>query len=100
MELREIIGLILLHNLIGCFILVINMVSFNGSTWFHRIDSWAFVNPFVVYKFNTSVNWLGAFIIALLLSLACPVGAVLYWIYKLGWLFCKLCTIGRKQGNV
>ena len=96
MELGEIIVLILSHNLIGGFILFINMVGFNGSTWFHRIGSWAFVNPFVVYKFNTSVNWFGAFVIALLLSLACPVGAILYLIYKLGWLFCKLCTIGRK----
>ena len=96
MELREIIGLIVVYNFIGGFILFVNMVGFNVSTWFHRIDSWAFVNPFVVYKFNTSVNWFGAFVIALLLSLVCPIGATLYWIYKLGWLFCKLCTVGRR----
>ncbi len=95
MTLSDIILLAVLHNCLSGFILFMTMVS-DYHTWFHRIDSWAFVNPFVVYKFNTSVNWFGAFVIAFLLSLACPIGAVLYWIYKLGWLFCKLCTIGRK----
>jgi hypothetical protein len=77
-------------------ILISIMMQIGGNTWFHRIYSWAFVNPFVVYKFNTSVNWFGAFMIALALSLVCPFGAMSYWIYKLGWLFCKLCTVGRK----
>ena len=95
MTVDAIISLSIFYNFLGCIILFLIMVS-DFNTWFNRIDSWAFVNPFVVYKFNTSVNWFGAFVIALLLSLACPVGAVLYWIYKLVWLFCKLCTIGRK----
>ena len=96
MTANDLILLALLHNILGGFILFMIMLS-DYYTWFHKIDSWAFVNPFVVYKFNTSVNWFGAFVIALLLSLACPVGAVFYWIYKLVWLFCKLCTVGRKR---
>lgn len=95
MTLEDISLLTLLHNILGGFILFMTMIGYY-HTWFHRIGSWAFVNPFVVYRFNTSVNWFGAFVIAFLLSLACPVGAVLYWIYKLVWLFCKLCTVGRK----
>lgn len=95
MTIGDMIGVFIIYNMFGAFVLVINMAIYS-HTWFNRIGSWAFVNPFVVYKFNTSVNWFGAFVIALLLSLACPVGAVLYWIYKLGWLFCKLCTVGRK----
>lgn len=95
MTLHDLIGLFALYNLLGGFILLMNAIG-DYCTWFHRIGSWAFVNPFIVYRFNTSVNWFGAFVIAFLLSLACPVGAVLYWIYKLIWLFCKLCTIGRR----
>ncbi len=92
-----ILGVLVLISFIGgLIILVIMLESGYDKNWLQQIDSWAFVNPFVVYKFNTSVNWFGAFVIAFLLSLACPVGAVLYWIYKLGWLFCKLCTVGRK----
>lgn len=95
MTLGELIGLFTLYNFVGGLILLMTMTG-DYHTWFHKIDSWAFVNPFVVYKFNTSVNWFGAFVIALLLSLVCPIGAVCYWIYKLGWLFCKLCTVGRR----
>ena len=66
------------------------------SSWIGKTKCWAFVNPFVVYRYNTSVNWFGAIVIALLLTIVCPIGAALYWIYNLGWLFCKLCTIGRR----
>ena len=95
MTLYDIIIWAVLYNILGGFILFMTMIS-DYHTWLNKIGSWACVNPFVVYKFNTSVNWFGAFVIALLLSLACPIGAVFYWIYKLGWLFCKLCTVGRK----
>ena len=67
------------------------------SLWLSRTRFWAFVNPFEVYRTNTSVNWFGALMIALALTIVCPIGAVLYWIGQLGWLFCKLCTIGRKN---
>jgi hypothetical protein len=92
-----ILGVLVLISFIdGLILSVIMLESGYDKNWLQQIGSWAFVNPFVVYKFNTSVNWFGAFVIAFLLSLACPIGAMLYWIYKLGWLFCKLCTIGRK----
>ena len=66
------------------------------NSWISKAECWEFVNPFAVYRYNTSVNWFGAIMIALSLTVVCPIGAALYWIYKLGWLFCKLCTIGRK----
>ena len=51
-------------------------------------DSWEFVNPVHVYKYN-KVNWFGAIIVALVYNVLCPVGSVCYWCYK-------LCTVGRK----
>lgn len=52
-------------------------------------DGWALCNPYWVHKYNTSVNWFGAIVLALGYSLLSPVAALCYWFYK-------LCTIGRK----
>ena len=51
-------------------------------------DGWELCNPYWVYQYNKDVNWFGAFFLALLYSLACPLGAICYWFYK-------LCTVGR-----
>lgn len=47
-----------------------------------------FVNPSVIYK-QTRVNWFGAFFLATLYGIMCPIGTAGYWLYK-------LCTVGRK----
>ena len=47
-----------------------------------------FVNPLVIYK-QTKVNWFGAFFLATLYGMMCPICAAGYWLYK-------LCTVGRK----
>ena len=47
-----------------------------------------FVNPAFVHKHNR-VNWFGAFVVATLYGLICPVATIGYWFYK-------LCTIGVK----
>ena len=47
-----------------------------------------FVNPMVIYKW-TRVNWFGAFFLAALYGVMCPICAIGYWFYK-------LCTVGRK----
>jgi hypothetical protein len=52
-------------------------------------DSIEFCNPFVVYKYNKSVNWFGALVLSLLYSALSPLGAAIYWFYM-------LCTVGRK----
>lgn len=50
-------------------------------------DGWEFVNPIYIYKYN-HVNWFGAIVVALFYNLLCPVGSLIYWVYK-------LCTVGR-----
>lgn len=47
-----------------------------------------FVNPLVIYK-QTKVNWFGAFFLATLYGMMCPICTAIYWFYK-------LCTVGRK----
>ena len=47
-----------------------------------------FVNPLVIYK-QTKVNWFGAFFLATLYGMMCPICTAGYWLYK-------LCTVGRK----
>ena len=52
-------------------------------------------NPIVIYK-NHKVNYFGCFVLMLVYHVIFLPFAVGYWLYKLGWLFCKLCTVGRK----
>ena len=47
-----------------------------------------FVNPLVIYN-QTRVNWFGAFFLATLYGVMCPIATLIYWLYK-------LCTVGRK----
>lgn len=47
-----------------------------------------FVNPLVIYK-QTKVNWFGAFFLATLYGMMCPICTAGYWLHK-------LCTVGRK----
>ena len=47
-----------------------------------------FVNPLVIYG-RTKVNWFGAFFLATLYGMMCPICTTGYWLYK-------LCTVGRK----
>ena len=47
-----------------------------------------FVNPLIIYK-RTRVNWFGAFFLATLYGVMCPVATFIYWLYK-------LCTVGRR----
>lgn len=47
-----------------------------------------FVNPLVIYK-RVGVNWFGAFFLAALYGMMCPICTAVYWLYK-------LCTVGRK----
>lgn len=55
-------------------------------------EGFEFVNPVFIYK-HCRVNVFGAIILALLMSLICPLGTVGYWFYK-------LCTIGRKADDI
>ena len=77
-------------------IILLSVWNNNYSSWFGRTSWWGFVNPFIVYRENKKVNWFGAIVLALIFTVICPIGAVIYWIGVLIWLFCKLCTVGRK----
>ena len=73
---------IIVWNLVGLFI-----QFFIGINYYQ--DAIEFCNPRVVYKYNKSVNWFGALVLSLLYSVLSPLGATIYWFYK-------LCTVGRK----
>ena len=74
-------------SVIGGFILVFpHCAKTRGAIY--MADGWEFVNPFHIYKY-ARVNWFGAIVLALIYSAICPVGAAIYWFYK-------LCTVGRK----
>lgn len=48
-----------------------------------------FVNPKYLYE-EICVNWFGAIFLATIYGSMCPIGTIIYWIYK-------LCTVGRKD---
>lgn len=54
-----------------------------------KCDGFEFVNPNWIYR-NYRVNKFGAIFLSVLFGLICPIGTIIYWIYK-------LCTIGRKK---
>lgn len=83
-----IITCIILWNGFGVAVLIpiLSYVKPYGAVG--QADGMEFVNPIFVYKHNR-VNWFGAFVVATLYGLVCPVATIGYWIYK-------LCTIGRR----
>ena len=78
--------LIIVWNFVGGFILMIVHGAQNRGAIF-MADGWEFVNPTHIYKYN-HVNWFGAFVVAIIYNALCPIGAAIYWLYK-------LCTVGR-----
>lgn len=82
MTIREIIGLILIWNILGFFTLLYPAVTYTK----YGFD---IINPKVIYK-NIKVNRFGCFWLTLLFNLLCPIVTICYWFYK-------LCTIGRKD---
>ena len=96
MDMAKLIILFCGWNGVGGIILLSTWAD-SYSFWFGRVSCWGFVNPFIVYRENKKVNWFGAIVLALIFTVICPIGAVIYWISVLIWLFCKLCTVGRKK---
>ena len=74
----HIVGFVIWLVLGGCFNVQVIQYSFGIE----------FVNPLVIYK-QTKVNWFGAFFLATLYGMMCPICTAGYWLYK-------LCTVGRK----
>lgn len=54
-----------------------------------QTKGWELCNPYWVHYYHSSVNWFGAAVLCLVYNVLCPVGAIMYWFYK-------LCTVGRK----
>jgi hypothetical protein len=50
-------------------------------------DGWELCNPYWFHLYH-KVNWFGAVMGSLFYTFLCPLGAVIYWFYK-------LCTVGR-----
>lgn len=74
---------ILLWSFLGILFIVVflEIGPFNA-------EGFEFVNPIHIYK-NSKMNIFGAIFVSILMSLICPIGTIIYWIYK-------LCTVGRK----
>ena len=79
------IWIMVVWSVIGGFILVIAHDESNGAI--SMADGWEFVNPIHIHKYD-HVNWFGALVVAIIYNTLCPIGAVIYWFYK-------LCTVGR-----
>lgn len=78
--------LIGIWQIIGA-IIILKMVDLCGHKGaVHQSDGIEFVNPAFVHKHNR-VNWFGAFVVATLYGLICPVATIGYWFYK-------ICTFG------
>ena len=80
------IGIITIWSIVGGIILII-IQNFGRKGAIRASYGWDFVNPIHIYKYN-HVNWFGAFVVAIIYNALCPIGAVIYWFYK-------LCTVGR-----
>ena len=52
------------------------------------VENFEAFNPKWIYD-NFSVNWFGCILLTLIVNLACPIGSIGYWFYK-------LCAIGRR----
>lgn len=68
--------------------IVHNVFGFYMAGCFNKCDGFEFVNPNWIYR-NYKVNRFGSIFLSILFSLFCPIGTIVYWIYK-------LCTVGRK----
>lgn len=81
------IAFLIIWNVLG-IVLLASCLALRWGRVFDMADGWEFVNPSHIYKY-ARVNWFGAFVLALIYSVICPVAAIIYWFYK-------LCTVGRK----
>lgn len=87
MEVWEIILYACLWQLVGFVIWIVLGACFDIQV-IKYASGIEFVNPLVIYK-QTRVNWFGAFFLATLYGVICPIATFIYWLYK-------LCTVGRK----
>ena len=88
-------GMFMLYML-GAFYLMANLICLICC---EVDDSWEEIprvlNPVAIYK-NVKVNYFGCFVLTLVHNIILLPFSICYWLYKLGWLFWKLCTIGRE----
>lgn len=82
----DLIIFLITWNLSGVIILLLAHCIQTGGA-IEMANGWEFVNPMHVYKYN-HVNWFGAIVVSIIYTAMCPVGALIYWFYK-------ICTFGR-----
>lgn len=84
----------IIWNILGLGIITF-IIACNQSPYYRnqnlygQANGFEIVNPKFVYQ-HTKVNWFGATFLALINTVLCPIGAMIYWFYK-------ICTIGRKD---
>lgn len=54
----------------------------------HAANGLEFVNPKFIYE-HVRVNYFGCLLLTIACNLLCPIGSILYWMYK-------LVTVGRR----
>lgn len=80
-------GLDLVVNFLLLILLVENVVELQVIP--------EFFNPVIIYR-NNNVNYFGSLMVMLFYHILLFPFAVAYWLYMIGWLFVKLCTIRRR----
>ena len=90
------IGIIILLSIWSFLGFGILIASAEGEFFIFNSKGFEFVNPVHIYE-NSNLNVFGAIIVSILTSLICPIGTILYWLYKLFMIsIYKLCIVGRK----
>jgi hypothetical protein len=55
---------------------------------FRDCEGFEYVNPIWIYQ-HYRVNIFGCVLLTVVYNLLCPIGSIIYWLYK-------LCTVGRR----
>lgn len=78
-----VIFLIIMGVVLWSFLGLLLLVCFNDEG---RFPFWAsgfeFVNPVYLYE-NSKLNAFGAILVSIFMGLICPIGTIIYWVYKL-----------------
>ena len=78
-----VIFLIIVGLILWSFLGLLLLLCFNSEGRFpFGASGFEFINPVYLYK-NSKVNIFGAIFVSILMGLICPIGTIIYWIYKL-----------------
>lgn len=85
MNISEIIGILLVWNIVGIIIIAIASVYSNFIDFEYGFN---WLSPVHIYD-KVKVNWFGCLLLTILVNALCPLATFCYWFYR-------LCKVGRK----